>query len=213
MSRRLEVQAARNAHTGIHDPGSKAEPVLEHDGLQWLIDTSPKKQNWSTSRLVGEIMGIWYGSVHTLTIALTYALMDLYAHPSVTGSLREELRYTSLAELKGLPDELPLMDSFLKESARLSAFECTAVRRKTLQDFTFSDGLFVQKGRWICVPTRALMRDPARYEDPNEFQPFRFYKPKQSDGSSSQEYLAELSEKWVGWGLGRIAWCVLHTYK
>lgn len=68
VERRFELQKIRNqqAKFGEGQPRLGTEP--EHDGLQWLIDTAPKKQHWSVDRLVGEIMGIWYGSVHTLTI-------------------------------------------------------------------------------------------------------------------------------------------------
>ena len=68
VERRFQAREARELQckTGKADPHPLPEP--ENDGLQWLIDTAPKKQQWSTGRLVGEIMAIWYGSVHTLTI-------------------------------------------------------------------------------------------------------------------------------------------------
>ena len=88
-----------------------------------MIDTSPKKNPWSIDRLVGEVMGIWYGSVHTLSIAVTFALLDLYTRPQYIEPLRAELETTDLNALEGDSEELPLLDSFLRESARLSAFE------------------------------------------------------------------------------------------
>jgi hypothetical protein len=42
--------------------------LVQTDGIQWLVDTSPRRNNWNADRLVGEIMGVWYGSVHTLAI-------------------------------------------------------------------------------------------------------------------------------------------------
>lgn len=96
---------------------------MQNDSLRWLIDTSPKKNPWSIDRLVGEVMGIWYGSVHTLSIAMTYALLDLYTRPQYIEPLRAELEATDLDIMKGSSEELPLLDSFLRESARLSAFE------------------------------------------------------------------------------------------
>lgn len=43
------------------------------DGIQWLVETSPRKDPWSAERLVGEIMGVWYGSVHTLAIVRNFS--------------------------------------------------------------------------------------------------------------------------------------------
>jgi cytochrome P450 len=71
---------------------------------------------------VGEVMGVWYGSVHTLSIAVTFALLDLYSRPEYVAPLREEVLGATLAEFND-PKKLPFLDSFLSESARLSAFE------------------------------------------------------------------------------------------
>lgn len=99
--------------------------------MQWLIDTSPKKENWGVERLVGEVMGIWYGSVHTLAIALSFALLDLYSRPEYVEPLRSELRDAELSDYLD-PQKLPLVDSFLSESARLSAFESSKIRTYAL---------------------------------------------------------------------------------
>lgn len=54
---------------------------------------------------------------------MTFTLLDLYTHKEYIEPLRAELENTNLDALKGIPGEIPLLDSFLKESARLSAFE------------------------------------------------------------------------------------------
>ncbi|KAM5480521.1 hypothetical protein MaudMau93_007458 [Microsporum audouinii] len=101
------------------DARGRQDQSCPNDGLQWLIETAPKKCNWSTDRLVGEVMGIWYGSVHTLSIAATFALLDLYSHPDCIDPLRKEAKNVGF----NASDDLPLLDSFLSESARLNAFE------------------------------------------------------------------------------------------
>jgi cytochrome P450 len=55
--------------------------------------------------------------------AVSFALLDLYTHKEYIAPLRAELENTNLDALKGMQGEIPLLDSFLKESARLSAFE------------------------------------------------------------------------------------------
>ncbi|KAF3492152.1 uncharacterized protein GIQ15_01669 [Arthroderma uncinatum] len=111
-----EIKKRTNACKGDDQPPPS-------DGLQWLIETAPKKCPWSTDRLVGEVMGVWYGSVHTLSIAATFALLDLYSHPECVDPLREEVKNLDFSSLTGAGDDLPLLDSFLSESARLNAFE------------------------------------------------------------------------------------------
>ncbi|EHK23856.1 uncharacterized protein TRIVIDRAFT_200187 [Trichoderma virens Gv29-8] len=38
------------------------------DCMQWLIDTSPRKNLWTPAKIAGEIMAVWFGSVHQLAI-------------------------------------------------------------------------------------------------------------------------------------------------
>jgi hypothetical protein len=96
--------------------------IFQNNGLQWLIDTAPQKEMWGVDRLVGEVMGIWYGSVHTLSIACTFALLDLYSRPQYVSELHAEVSQAQLGDYTNA-SKLPLSDSFLSESARLSAFE------------------------------------------------------------------------------------------
>ncbi|KAM5431530.1 hypothetical protein McanCB21832_005529 [Microsporum canis] len=166
-----------------------------NDGLQWLIETAPKKCNWSTDRLVGEVMGIWYGSVHTLSIAATFALLDLYSHPDCIDPLRKEAKNVGF----NASDDLPLLDSFLSESARLNAFESTGIRRQALQPFTFSDGLHIRKGEWVCVPHRSMMRDEKYFTNAMQFDRLRFL-----NEGRHRHGLTAASRDWLVWGLGRI---------
>lgn len=36
--------------------------------MQWLIDTSPRVNPWPPERMMGEIMAVWFGSVHQLAM-------------------------------------------------------------------------------------------------------------------------------------------------
>ncbi|CAF9924403.1 MAG: hypothetical protein ALECFALPRED_002742 [Alectoria fallacina] len=174
-----------------------------NDGIQWLLDTSPKTARWDADRLVGEIMGVWYGSIHTLAIASTYAVIDLYSHRDYIEPLRKEVQGQTLDQL----DNLPLLDAFLKESARVSAFESTGIRREALTPFTFSDGLEVSVGEWICVPHRSMMRDSKHFDLPLEFNASRFFSNTTVSASPFKpSRLVDASEQWLVWGSGRILW-------
>jgi hypothetical protein len=60
---------------------SKRKRGSWNDGLQWLIEISLAKRERNVDRMVGEVMGIWYNSVHILSITITYALLNLYTRP------------------------------------------------------------------------------------------------------------------------------------
>jgi cytochrome P450 len=209
ITRRLEAK----------QDGVRHGPEISNDGLQWLIDTAPQKEVWGVERLVGEVMGIWYGSVHTLSIAVTYALIDLYSHPEYVDSLRKEIAASELLDFHDAK-KMPLLDSFMSESARISAFESSmafpasifatahvvlaAVRRQALQAFTFHDGLRINAGDWVCVPHRSMMRDNDHFADALTFDGRRFL--EKTGSSARTTYMTDCSPKWLVWGIGRILW-------
>lgn len=107
------------------------------------------------------------------------------------------------------------------------------VRRETLQDFTFSDGLHVSKGDWICIPHRSMMRDSSNFPSALEFNAFRFLPGAEVNSSTNSNLnnhdtedspastlnkpslpqntkqnrsanLTASSDTWLVWGAGRI---------
>lgn len=106
------------------------------------METSPRKNPWTAQRIVYELLAIWFGSVHAMStvrrkacIALsnrcsksasqtiTFAIHDLCLHPEYVGPLRRELESPQYAEFERTAQGLPLLDSFIKESARLTPLE------------------------------------------------------------------------------------------
>ena len=107
------------------------------------METAPKQAPWSAERIVHELMAVWFGSVHVLsTVSLcresirptnlishlayqtiSFAIHDLCLHPEYVEPLRKELRSSAYADFERTGRGLPLLDSFLKESARLTPVE------------------------------------------------------------------------------------------
>lgn len=104
------------------------------------MDTSPKKNPWSAQRIVFELMAIWFGSVHamstvriritqsydhanTMSQTATFAIQDLCIHPEYVAPIRRELESEAYADFEKNARGLPLLDSFVKESARLTPVE------------------------------------------------------------------------------------------
>ncbi|CAG8958655.1 hypothetical protein HYFRA_00011496 [Hymenoscyphus fraxineus] len=191
---------------------------VQNDCIQWILDTSPRKNPWTPARVVHEIIAIWFGSVHGISITVTFAIHDLCLHPEYRDPLRQELinQYTRL-ETTGVG--LPLLDSFIKESARLSPLESQSTRRAALKPFTFSDGTKVHQGDWTCTPVRAIMQSAQHYPEPLQFHGFRFVDPlvleqlssatadrhwKDSPIQNTSARLTDIDSTWLVWGAGHI---------
>ncbi|KAK8932623.1 Ent-kaurene oxidase [Metarhizium anisopliae] len=74
--------------------------------------------------VVHELIAVWFGSVHIASTTACAAIYDLCDRPEYVDILREEIEQTGWEALdKAGGQILPLMDSFLKESARLNPIE------------------------------------------------------------------------------------------
>ncbi|CEL06473.1 hypothetical protein ASPCAL09650 [Aspergillus calidoustus] len=191
------------------DLGKLGGELPKHACIQWIMETSPRKAPWSGKRVVHELMAIWLGSVHALTTTITFAIRDLCLHPEYAEPLRAELE----AEYKNFLQTgqgLPLLDSFIKESARLTPVE------STLGPFQFSDGTKLSPGDWACTPVRAIMQNEALYPAPLEFHGFRFvdrdnvsiHTPEGAQRFQIQQEkpssLCSADATWHVWGSGRM---------
>ncbi|TRX96846.1 hypothetical protein FHL15_002152 [Xylaria flabelliformis] len=186
-------------------------PVPKH----WIMETAPRQKPWTPKRIVHELIAIWFGSVHALSTTITFAIQDLCLHPEYAKPLRDEAE-RMYAEFEKTGQGLPLLDSFLKESARLTPVESMSMRRAATQPFTFADGTKLAVGDWACTPVRAIMQSAEYYPSPLEFNGFRFARPDNlpSTGAPGQNFnfvqpepskLVDVSQAWHVWGMGRMA--------
>ncbi|KAF2472307.1 cytochrome P450 [Lindgomyces ingoldianus] len=188
------------------------QTVPKHaDCIQWIMETSPRKAPWTAKRIVHELMAIWFGSVHAMSTTVTFAIHDLCIHPEYVEPLREELK-NRFADFERTGNGLPLLDSFIKESARLTPVESLSTRRCAIQPFTLSDGTKVNKGDWACTPVRAIMQHKDYYPEPLEFNGFRFVNPalidlkgKFKSCQPNPSNLVDVGDTYHVWGTGRMA--------
>ncbi|KAI5857355.1 cytochrome P450 [Durotheca rogersii] len=208
VRQRLADRAESDSSNGL-----RAAPT---DCVQWLIETSPRKNPWSTGRMIGEIMAIWFSSVHQLAITITYVVEDLCLQGAYVDPLREEidgcLEGRSSASID--TEKLPLLDSFVKESVRYSNADAISCRRKALQDYVLKDGSALKKNDWVCIPQRAMMCDAQRYSNPHHFDGFRFARANEAlrQGATTTEVpdkspssLTATGVEWPIWGMGNTA--------
>lgn len=93
------------------------------DALTWM-DSAAEKQG-TTLNLVWGQLNYALGAIHTTSMTFIYALYDLIDHPEYIPLLREEIESVwkeGEPLTKQVLLELKLMDSFMKESQRLSPF-------------------------------------------------------------------------------------------
>ncbi|KAI4087316.1 MAG: hypothetical protein L6R37_008332 [Teloschistes peruensis] len=160
------------------------------------MDAFPNDGSTTAARIAHECISIFFFPVGGLTHTTTFALSDLSTHTEYLEPLRQELR-GGWDELKKTAEGLPLLDSFIKESTRMNGTVCTSGRRKALAPFTFSDGLHVPTGAWVCVPTRSINRDAKIYRDPLMFDGFRFARENPSR-------FTDVTGNWLVWGSGNV---------
>ncbi|KAI0893525.1 cytochrome P450 [Annulohypoxylon nitens] len=178
------------------DHAKLGRPVPKHsDCIQWIMETSPRQKPWSPQRVVHELMAIWFGSVHALSTTIVFAVHDLCLHPEYIAPLRVELE-RGYSQFERTAQGLDLLDSFIKESARLTPVEASklqqscqtqfkrtsdcllvSTRRSALQPFEFSDGTKLNVGDWACTPVRSIMQNAKNYPEPLSFNGFRFVDP------------------------------------
>ncbi|KAA8577096.1 hypothetical protein EYC84_007101 [Monilinia fructicola] len=165
------------------------------DCMQWIIETSG---GVSIEAIVVQLLTFVLGSRHQLPMLLSYVLYNLCLHQEYIQPLRDEI---SRVGEKGFEtaqnNEMPYLDSFLKEVARTNPLTDVAMPRKVMSSFTFDDGTHVPIGNYVCVPHAPIMNNPAIYPDPETFDGFRFVS---KETSKSMSRLTHTSADFPFWG-------------
>jgi cytochrome P450 len=82
-----------------------------------------------------------------------------------------------------------------------------AIRRKALEDYTFSDGYArIPAGATICVDSYAVSHNPQVYPAPETFDARRFTNGQSHDQTNR---FTDVSENYLIWGFGSLAWSVI----
>lgn len=155
-------------------------------------------------------MALWFGALHALSMSLTYAMFDICAQDQYVPALRAELEGPEYIHFMETAKGLPLLDSFMRESARLTPFEVVSARRQALRDLVLSDGTTIHKGDWTLSPQEAMSHDARIYPDPATFDGTRFLKPDAAkfttlDGKKDdQTSFVAATDTWHFFGNGKI---------
>ncbi|KAJ4481987.1 cytochrome P450 [Lentinula aciculospora] len=164
--------------------GSSTWPDKPNDLISWLLDEAQGERRKNiVYNIVSRVLVINFAAIHTTSMSLTNTLFHLAVNLHLAQPLREEVEST-VAELgwtKAAMGKMWKLDSFLKETQRLTGSSVLSMSRLALKDFTFSNGTVIPAGTIVNVVAHGLHHDNAHYEDPETLNAFRFFDMRGED--------------------------------
>lgn len=148
----------------------------ETDILGMLVEARDRKsgQGMSDPQVVNEVMTLVVAGHETTSITLNWCWYFLAKHPHVEKKMAAELAGVCTHETPSLEDlsKLTYTRHVLEEAMRLYP-PLWLMTRKTIHDDRFGEYL-VPAGMEIYIPAYFIQRNPAVWDDPDQFDPERF---------------------------------------
>ncbi|OPJ72501.1 cytochrome P450 1B1 [Patagioenas fasciata monilis] len=152
-------------------PGAAPRDLM--DAFIRLQREQPRLQVEHVPATVTDIFG---ASQDTLSTALHWLLIFLIRYPNVQAKMQEEVdRIVGRDRLPCAEDQphLPYIMAFLYESMRFSSFVPVTIPHATTTN-TFIMGYLIPKDTVIFVNQWSVNHDPAKWSNPEDFDPTRF---------------------------------------
>ncbi|KAG2125862.1 cytochrome P450 [Suillus cothurnatus] len=152
--------------------------------------------------LAAHVVLLNLGGVFTTTMAVTQTVINLLTRPQCLESVQSEVRTVvkdGLVTAETL-NQLPLLDSFMKESWRLMDMGAFHITRMAKVDATLPNGITVPKGSTISIPTKFIHQSSKFYQDPMIFDATRFVQ----NSHTRPCYLATTSPEFLFFGYGKV---------
>ncbi|KAI0148188.1 cytochrome P450 [Hypoxylon sp. NC0597] len=177
------------------------------DAFGWLEEETAAKGIVCDETLVADFqIAMSLVAYHTTTDLLKQFMIDLAYHEECMQPVREEV--IQLLRAEGMSKtsfyKMQLLDSGLKETQRMKPIEHIMLRRLVLDDVRLSNGLLLKKGTRTLVDSRA-MRNPAVYENPDEWDITRFVKLRSQPGGAASAQLVSPTVNHFAFGYGKHA--------
>ncbi|KNG46901.1 amp-dependent synthetase ligase [Stemphylium lycopersici] len=146
--------------------------------LDGLLKSAKDGTEASYARIVNQELFLTFAAAGLFSVVVCQLILSVLGHPKYMEPLREEIE-RAVRECGGWNKDacarMPKLDSFLRETLRLSPPTALTLQRKVDQDIPLSNGDVVKAGTLIGFPTLAIQRDEEYYERPLEFDGYRFY--------------------------------------
>ncbi|KAJ7589645.1 cytochrome P450 [Mycena floridula] len=177
-----------------------------NDLITWLIDEAPPERR-TIYELAIRVLFVNNAAIHTTSVSFTYALYYLAAYPEYVAPLREEIE-TIVDEYgwtKSAMGKMVKLDSFLKESQRMTGVGAISMGREVLKDFTFSDGTMVPAGNLVAVASFSIHTDESLYPNALQFQGFRYSDMRNIQGEGLKHHFVTTGPEFMLFGHGKHA--------
>ncbi|CAN6289364.1 unnamed protein product [Urochloa humidicola] len=171
----IERRLAENAEA---DESKKRHVGGDGDFLQVLLDAmSAGKIDRDTVKAI--VFEVFIAGGDTMTITVEWAMAELLRNPGAMARLRAEIAGALGGKGEASIEEhdvaaLPYLQAVVKEAMRLHPVAPLLVPHKAVEDGAEVCGYAVPRGCTVFFNSWAIMRDPAVWEDPDEFSPERF---------------------------------------
>ncbi|KAF9692431.1 hypothetical protein EKO04_009803 [Ascochyta lentis] len=169
---------------------------VPNDFITWSYRTAQAEGRHDEARprrIAQRILPLNFASIHTTSLTAYETITNiLSAGPSVIQGLREEA-YRVLQEdarwTKQSLARMHRMDSAIRESQRVSPIALTFSHRKVVakEGIVTPEGVHVEYGSIVSCPWTALALDHDITEEPNEFDAFRYSRPREAYEAMSVE--------------------------
>ena len=188
----------------------KAGEPVPSDLLTWMINNAPPGRKFDVEFQAHCQLMVSLAAIHTTSMQSSHAWFDLAAYPEHIPELRREIEAVTATEPDGILSKtsiprLKKLDSFLKESQRLSPLGPLTFERKVTADLTLPNGTVIPKGSFIGAPSQEIARDPQLWEAPEKFDGFRFEKLRQVAGNENKYQFVTTGIDSMHFGHGRHA--------
>ncbi|CAA2974621.1 cytochrome P450 71A3-like [Olea europaea var. sylvestris] len=129
------------------------------------------------------IFDMFAAGTDTTYTSLEWTVTEVLRHPKVMKKLQNEVRQVAGGKSEITEDDLekmPYLKAVMKESLRLHPSIPLLVPRESTQD-TKVMGYNIPTGTQVMVNAWAIARDPKEWENPEEFNPERFFNNTEVD--------------------------------
>ncbi|CAL1703343.1 unnamed protein product [Somion occarium] len=175
-----------------------------------LLKFTPEEDIVNPERLAVRVAHLNMASIHTSAIFTTHALFELALFtPAQMKEIRDEITAAIDEEggvcNKNAVGKMYKLDSLLKEIGRWHPLFAVGMSRVTLSDAVIADGTVIPKGSVVAIAPKVVHYSPEIYDHPEDFDPFRFSKMRQSaGGNESKHAFTALSSDYLLFGTGRV---------
>lgn len=166
---------------------SKPDSRPSFDMLQYFLENFSNKNPVYQGKLHSAVN---VAAIHTTSMNVTHLLFDLAAYPEYIAPLRDEIE-TALLENNSVVDrnflnKLRKLDSFMRESQRISPPQIVSMGRKVQADTVLSDGVTLPEGCLVACDAWSATRDPEVWDEPEKFDGFRFERLRTMPGNEAK---------------------------